>query len=134
MTEKDFRLVPCGDKSLGISPQREPENEREEQHAELRGLFLLTMKRKLFFFLRRHPTFLLHVTKNILRGGRNVISLVLQESTFIVDILALFFCCPNQLYCMLHEVLCNLLPMKKITAARLNEYFAFYMGMCTLPF
>lgn len=55
MTEKDFRLVPCGDKSLGISPRMEPENGREEQHAELRGLFLLTMKRK-FVFLKTPPS------------------------------------------------------------------------------
>ena len=44
MTEKEFGLVPRGDKSLEIPPCIQPENGREEQHAERRGRFLF------FFF------------------------------------------------------------------------------------
>lgn len=62
LTEKDFRLVPCGDKSLKIPPCIQPENGREEQHAELRGLFLLGMKRK-FVFLKHCRKFLVYETK-----------------------------------------------------------------------
>lgn len=46
LTEKEFGLVPRGDKSLEIPPCIQPENGREEQHAERRGRFL--------FFLTRH--------------------------------------------------------------------------------
>lgn len=61
LTEKDFWLVPCGDKSLKIPPCIQPENGREEQHAELGGLFLLAMKRK-FVFLKHCWEFLLYGT------------------------------------------------------------------------
>lgn len=104
LTEKDFRLVSCGDKSLGISPWMEPGSGREEQHAELRGLFLLTMKRKLVF-PKSHPTFLLHATENISKRCRNLIRLVLHGSTFVARVLTPFclICfCPNQFYCMFH--------------------------------
>lgn len=103
LTEKDFRLVPCGDKSLGISPWMQPENGREEQHAELRGLFLLTMKRK-FVFPKSHPTFLLHAT-NIPKCWWNLIRLVLHESTLVARVLIPFclICfCPNQFHCVFY--------------------------------
>lgn len=63
MTEKEFGLVPCGDKSLKIPPCIQPENGREEQHAEHRGLFLQGMKRK-FVFLKQYLLFLVYKTKN----------------------------------------------------------------------
>lgn len=40
LTEKEFGLVPCRDKSLKIPSCIQPANGREEQHAEHRGLFL----------------------------------------------------------------------------------------------
>lgn len=46
LTEKEFGLVPCGDKSLKIPSCIQPANGREEQHAEHRGLF--------FFFFTVH--------------------------------------------------------------------------------
>lgn len=103
LTEKDFRLVPCGDKSLGISPWMQPENGREEQHAELRGLFLLTMKRK-FVFPKSHPTFLLHAT-NIPKCWWNLIRLALHESTLVARLLIPFcLICffPNQFHCVFY--------------------------------
>lgn len=104
LTEKDFRLVPRGDKSLGISPWKEPENGREEQHSELRGLFLLTMKRK-FVFPKSHPTFLLHATKKHTEMRPKFNQLVLHESTFVARVLTPFYLLcfsPNQFYCMFH--------------------------------
>lgn len=50
LTEKDFRLVPCGDKSPKIPLCIQPENGKEEQHAELRGLFYWAWKESLFFW------------------------------------------------------------------------------------
>lgn len=49
LTEKEFGLVPCGDKSLKIPPSIQPENGREEQHAERGGLFYSAWKGSLFF-------------------------------------------------------------------------------------
>lgn len=62
LTEKEFGLVPCGDKSLKIPPCIQPENGREEQHAERRGLFLQGMKRK-FVFLKHCLQFLMCKSK-----------------------------------------------------------------------
>lgn len=63
LTEKEFGLVPCGDKSLKIPPSTQPENGREEQHAEHRGLFLQCMKRK-FVFPKHCLQFLMYTFKN----------------------------------------------------------------------
>lgn len=49
LTEKEFGLVPRGDKSLKIPPCIQPENGRVEQHAEHRGLFFTCHEKEVCF-------------------------------------------------------------------------------------
>lgn len=51
LTEKDFRLVPCGDKSPKIPPCIQPENGRDETTCRAQGAFFSLFC--LFFFFTR---------------------------------------------------------------------------------